>query len=255
MIKLLCTIPKSVTTVIKFFFFVTCSSLISWYLFDYYRGQLKIFYFSSTYTEIDLLNHCIDVFRKFSFHIAFHVTEVTFFMIIFFFIGIIYLYYLDKSKQEIANNTLSELLINDRDTTEIVQLISTYEKKLIHWQEEVIQKRKCLTRIIDIVPFFIFAKDRDGRFMVVNKAVADCYGVHPRDIIGKKDSDFTSNTYKFLRDDNNVMDTDTAMECIEETIECCDGRTFYLMTNKYPFNTWDGKPAVLGISRIIENDD
>jgi len=45
--------------------------------------------------------------------------------------------------------------------------------------EEVLAlNEKRLRQIIDLVPHFIFAKDRDGRFILVNQALADAYGYH-----------------------------------------------------------------------------
>ena len=43
-------------------------------------------------------------------------------------------------------------------------------------EEELRQSHAFLRQVIDIDPNFIFAKDREGRFILVNKAVADAYG-------------------------------------------------------------------------------
>ena len=40
---------------------------------------------------------------------------------------------------------------------------------------------------------FVFAKDRQGRFTLVNQAVADAYGTSVERLIGKTDADFNAN--------------------------------------------------------------
>ncbi|MFW9991277.1 MAG: PAS domain S-box protein [Candidatus Odinarchaeota archaeon] len=57
--------------------------------------------------------------------------------------------------------------------------------------EEAIRKREAqLREIIDLVPHLIYAKDMEGRYILVNKATADSYGLSPED--------FTDKTYEDL---------------------------------------------------------
>src|SRR5579859_3336102 len=46
-------------------------------------------------------------------------------------------------------------------------------------------ERRFLRQIIDINPNFVFAKDRQGRFTLVNQAVADVYGTSIDGLVGK----------------------------------------------------------------------
>ena len=67
-----------------------------------------------------------------------------------------------------------------------------------------------LRQVLDINPNFIFAKDRAGRFTLVNQAVADTYGTTVEDLIGKTDADFKSNEEEgafFRRIGLQVMDS------------------------------------------------
>src|SRR5574341_302619 len=57
-------------------------------------------------------------------------------------------------------------------------------------EEERQQGEKLLRQIIDLVPHFIFAKDVEGRFILVNQAVADAYGTTVKELTGKTDADF-----------------------------------------------------------------
>jgi PAS domain-containing protein len=46
-------------------------------------------------------------------------------------------------------------------------------------------ERRFLRQVIDINPNFVFAKDRQGRFTLVNQAVADVYGTSIDQLVGK----------------------------------------------------------------------
>jgi PAS domain S-box-containing protein len=149
--------------------------------------------------------------------------------------------------------SLEEIVNKIEETSDQLEQAMLDKEELIR---ELHCKRRVLRNIIDHVPLFIFAKDIDGKFFIVNKAVADCYGVHPRDIIGKKDQDFTMNgdqVAAFLKDDVHVIKTGLAKTEIFETITCDSGETRQLLTRKVPMKTWDGKPGVLGISVDITN--
>ena len=94
-----------------------------------------------------------------------------------------------------------------------------------------------LRQVIDIAPNFIFAKDRDGRFTLVNQAVADAYGTTVENLIGKTDADFNPNTEEvefFRRTDLEVMDTLRERFVSEEHITDAKGQIRWLQTVKRP---------------------
>jgi PAS domain-containing protein len=62
-----------------------------------------------------------------------------------------------------------------------------------HARVALTTERRFLRQVIDINPNFVFAKDRQGRFTLVNQAVADVYGTSIEQLIGKSDADFNSN--------------------------------------------------------------
>ena len=49
-----------------------------------------------------------------------------------------------------------------------------------------------IRQIIDTDPNFIFARDGEGRYTLVNKALADAYGTTVDNLVGKTDGDFNS---------------------------------------------------------------
>lgn len=112
-----------------------------------------------------------------------------------------------------------------------------------------------LRQIIDLDPNFIFAKDIEGRFILVNKAVADAYGTTVKELIGKKDADFSKSEEEvknFREKDLEVINSGKPTFIPEEKITDATGRVRYLQTIKIPF-TFSGTkvPAVLGVSGDI----
>lgn len=56
--------------------------------------------------------------------------------------------------------------------------------------QELEAERRMLRTVLDIVPDYIYVKDRESRFLVNNQAVASNLGCSPEDVIGKTDFDF-----------------------------------------------------------------
>ncbi len=112
-----------------------------------------------------------------------------------------------------------------------------------------------LRQIIDLVPHLIFAKNREGQFIMANQAVAELYGTTVTGLIGKGDGDFNPNTDEvrhFLKDDLEVMNSGVSKDIMEEQITDAAGRVRYLSTIKIPFHppsTQDD--AILGVSTDI----
>jgi PAS domain S-box-containing protein len=122
--------------------------------------------------------------------------------------------------------------------------------------EEALEKeRSYLRQVIDIDPNFIFAKDREGRFTLANRAVADVYGTTVENLIGKTDADFNPNAEEvefFHRMDLEVIDTLHERFIPEEHLTDARGRMRWLQTVKRPIIQSDGSAQqVLGASTDI----
>jgi two-component system, cell cycle sensor histidine kinase and response regulator CckA len=115
--------------------------------------------------------------------------------------------------------------------------------------------RGFLRQVIDINPHFIFVKDREGRFTLVNEAIAEAYGTTVEGLIGKTDADFNSNAAEvdhFRRADLEVMDTQREMLIPLEVITDSKGKVRYLQTIKRPLVDPDGVARhVLGVATDI----
>jgi two-component system, cell cycle sensor histidine kinase and response regulator CckA len=121
--------------------------------------------------------------------------------------------------------------------------------------DELAAQRAFLRQVIDLNPSFIFAKDRAGRFTLVNQAVADNYGTTVEDLVGRTDADFNPNADQvehFRRDDLEVMDTQREKVIHEEVITDASGRQRYLHTIKRPIVGPDGVAnQMLGVALDI----
>ena len=112
-----------------------------------------------------------------------------------------------------------------------------------------------LRQILDLNPNFIFAKDREGRFTLVNQAVADAYGTTVEELTGRTDADFNAHAEevgRFRRDDLEVMESLCERVIPEEPITRADGRRVWLQTIKRPIVGSDGRAdQVLGVATDI----
>ncbi len=109
-----------------------------------------------------------------------------------------------------------------------------------------------LRQVIDLVPHFIFAKDEEGRFILVNRALAEAYGTTVEDLIGRTDADFArsdAEARQFRQDDLEVIRSRRPKLIAEEPITDSRGRVRYLQTTKIPFAfAGTAHPAILGVA-------
>ena len=122
-------------------------------------------------------------------------------------------------------------------------------------EEEISRQRAFLRQVIDIDPNFIFAKDREGRFALVNVALAQAYGCSVDELLGKTDADFNPNREEvehFRRDDIEVMDTLKEKFIPEERITDASGNVHWLQTIKRPIVGPEGRAdMMLGVATDI----
>lgn len=124
------------------------------------------------------------------------------------------------------------------------------------WAEAQLHRSHTFLRqVIDTDPDLIFAKDREGRFTMANKAVADWYGTTVENLIGKSDADFNANTEEvefFRQSDLEVINSGRDRFIPEERITDAEGRTRWLQTVKRPIFDDQGRVhMVLGAATDI----
>jgi PAS domain S-box-containing protein len=112
-----------------------------------------------------------------------------------------------------------------------------------------------LRQIIDLVPSYIFAKDSEGKFLLVNKALAEVFGLDPDDIVGKTDEDYGAAEEQvrgYREADMSVIESGIPFNIPEEQVLRKDGTLGWFQTVKIPYEHpgW-GKPAILGVATEI----
>ncbi|HUI64792.1 MAG TPA: PAS domain S-box protein [Bacteroidota bacterium] len=109
-----------------------------------------------------------------------------------------------------------------------------------------------LRQVIDLVPHFVFAKDEDSRFLLMNKAIADAYGTSPEQALGKSDIDFSATPEEarhFHQDDISVIRSGKPKTIPFEEITDIEGKVRYLQTTKIPTQFGPEKtPGILGVA-------
>jgi len=114
------------------------------------------------------------------------------------------------------------------------------------------ENEQLLRQVIDTDPNYIVLKDREGRFTLANRAMADAYGTTPEEMVGRTDADFhpvPSEVAAYRAADRAVLDTGTEYHNPEEPFTTAAGRRRWLRTTKRPLIGADGRPdAVLLVS-------
>ncbi|MDH3214670.1 MAG: PAS domain S-box protein [Candidatus Krumholzibacteria bacterium] len=109
-----------------------------------------------------------------------------------------------------------------------------------------------LRQIIDLVPHMIFAKDKTGRFILVNSAVAEAYGKTVDDLLAFRHVDVHATKQEiehFLKDDLQVIDSGIPKFIPEESFVDVYGVERILQTTKIPYNVPNtDERAVLGVA-------
>lgn len=122
-------------------------------------------------------------------------------------------------------------------------------------ERELSDQKEFLRAVIDTDPNFVFAKDWDGRFTLVNKAVAENYNTTKENLIGKTDADFNPNITEiehFLFDDREVISTGKTKFIPEEMVtNSVTGETRWYQTIKVPLKSITGDFQVLGVAADI----
>ncbi|HCF26614.1 MAG TPA: hypothetical protein DEV81_05275 [Cyanobacteria bacterium UBA11049] len=117
------------------------------------------------------------------------------------------------------------------------------------------QSQEFLRNVLDTNPNLIFVKNWDGKFMLVNQALANIYGTTVEDLVGKSDADFNPNQAEvehFLQIDQQVISTLQPQAISEETITTSTGEARWLQTIKKPLVSENGQPHyVLGVATDI----
>ncbi|HNT74973.1 MAG TPA: PAS domain S-box protein [Anaerolineae bacterium] len=146
----------------------------------------------------------------------------------------------------------------DRDVTAIVltkQAQQAAEAALETDRRKLAEQQLFLRQVLDINPNFVFVRDREGRFILANQAIAESYGTTVEGLVGKTDADFNKNKDEVAaiwRADLEVMDSLQEKFIVESLIAYGGKQERWVQTIKRPLIDPDGVARhVLGVSSDI----
>jgi PAS domain S-box-containing protein len=123
-----------------------------------------------------------------------------------------------------------------------------------HAEDELTRNLEVLQMLLDNIPDFVYFKDLEHRFVLVNKVMAEHYKVRPEMMIGKNDFDFLvkEQAQKAFDEDTQVLQTGTSIINNVEKILDTSGAEFWYSATKVPRFDVSGKIiGILGIVRDI----
>lgn len=112
-------------------------------------------------------------------------------------------------------------------------------------QVETERRRREVQELLDTVPAIVFYKDRESRFVRVNRALAELVGRKADDFVGRTDADMgAQDGDRFRRDDLHVLQTGEPIRQREEPIDTGSG-VRWLLTDKLPYR--DASGEIMGV--------
>lgn len=153
---------------------------------------------------------------------------------------------------------------NDGKVTGVISTSRDITERKIY-EDEVKQSKELLRTVIDSTPDWIFIKDNDFKFRLVNQGFAKVMGKSPEDFIGKTDIEMgfpeeavmgnkEKGIYGFHEDDAQVLQTGKSKMVIEESY-MLNGRRMTMSVVKVPVLDADKKKVtgVLGYAHDISD--
>ncbi len=107
-------------------------------------------------------------------------------------------------------------------------------------KRELLDSKAQLRQVIDLIPEFIYARDYDGRFLLVNDMAAKYMDSTPEGLEGTRYGGLeVNNTVKYhhLEEDRMVIDSNAPLEIPLEKFTFSNNDVKYVRTMKVPFVT------------------
>ena len=120
-------------------------------------------------------------------------------------------------------------------------------------EADLANTKETLREIIDLVPHIIYAKDHDGRFILVNKALAEFHGLPVEMMEGKLDidiykKDFSNDVSRFWQGDNVVKSQNQSFYIPDQHLVDINGDPHIYQFRKIPFHLKpDDRIGILGV--------
>ncbi|MEI6714058.1 MAG: PAS domain-containing protein [Verrucomicrobiota bacterium] len=148
-----------------------------------------------------------------------------------------------------------EYLLKERMDAFLLNRATTLALERSRYRFEFARERAYLRTLLDNIPDRIYFKDEQSRFIRINRALTDLFGLkRPEDAYGRTDADFYGGGHavEAIDDERRVMQTGEAMINKVEYEELQGGGRSWSLTTKLPLRDRNGKiVGTCGISREI----
>lgn len=118
--------------------------------------------------------------------------------------------------------------------------------------QQITRSRDLLKAVTDAIPDLIFVKDREGKYVLANRAVGESAGLPVSDVIGKRDSELMSQSTarSIVNRDQGVMEKRKSIT-LEQAIRI-EGKLRTHLTTIVPYlKDGDDPSGVIGIARDV----
>lgn len=137
--------------------------------------------------------------------------------------------------------------------------ISSDVTELIETQVILERERNTLRTLLDSIPDSIYIRDSGGRYIVVNRALANLVGcVDPNDVTGKTPFDFfpQHQAKRFIEEDSQVMAIGEPFFNQARNHRDTNGELLHLLTTKVPIRDHEGNVfGIVGINRDVTEQE
>jgi sigma-B regulation protein RsbU (phosphoserine phosphatase) len=122
-------------------------------------------------------------------------------------------------------------------------------------EEASARDRHLLTTLMDHIPDSIYFKDRESRFIAINRAMARLFGKEdPSALLGKTDLDVfcADHAFRAMEDERRIIETGEPVVNLEEKETWPDGHVTWVSSTKMPLTDPRGRIiGTFGVSRDI----
>jgi PAS domain S-box-containing protein len=152
-----------------------------------------------------------------------------------------------QCKKSVIRQGLEDIYESETDNIEKIKELTS---ALDVMEERLMEKCHFLLSVMDLIPYPVFYKSKDGTYTAVNEAFAQLAGVSRSDVIGKRICELFTDDVSTLSDkeDEIVMRTMRPQEYLLETRKP-GGKLHVMIMTKMPYTDKNGIfQGIIGIS-------